>query len=96
MPNVNLKKYPEALNDLSTGFRFNMMEAGDKPPRAKLIKQLAFLTNGLSEGHPVRKKSSGAQPERSRASVCIREFVLHLGMTSEYSRTVSARRSSSS
>ncbi|MGC4111357.1 MAG: hypothetical protein QM747_13225 [Nocardioides sp.] len=40
--NVNLKKYPEALQDLAPGFESPCMDASDKASRAKLLMQLAF------------------------------------------------------
>jgi tetratricopeptide (TPR) repeat protein len=42
--NVNLKRYPEALKDLTVGFDSPCMDAKDKPSRAKLIMQLAYQT----------------------------------------------------
>lgn len=40
--NVNLKKYPEALQDLVPGFESPCMDASDKGGRAKLLMQLSF------------------------------------------------------
>jgi tetratricopeptide (TPR) repeat protein len=60
--NVNLKKYPEALNDLGPGFDSPCMESSDKPARAKLLMQLAFQTKDYPKAIDFGKKAQALNP----------------------------------
>ena len=67
--NVNLKKYPEALNDLGPGFDSPCMDAADKVPRSKLLMQLAFQTKDYPKAIEFGKKAQELNPSDPEVGV---------------------------
>lgn len=67
--NVNLKKYPEALNDLGPGFDSPCMEAADKPARAKLLMQIAFQLKDYPKAVDFGKKAQALSPSDPEVGV---------------------------
>jgi tetratricopeptide (TPR) repeat protein len=87
--NVNLKKYPEALNDLAPGFDSPCMEAVDKPARAKLIMQLAFQSKDYPKAIEFGKKAQELNPSDPEIGVYLAN-AYYIANDFENTRTVSA------
>src|SRR5689334_12087480 len=60
--NVNLKKYPEALNDLVPGYDSPCMDSADKPARARLLMQIAFQIKDYPKAIEFGKKAQALSP----------------------------------
>jgi tetratricopeptide (TPR) repeat protein len=87
--NVNLKKYPEALNDLVPGFDSPCMEAADKAPRSKLLMQLAFQTKDYPKAIDFGKKAQALSPSDPEIGVYLAN-AYYIANDFENTRTVSA------
>jgi tetratricopeptide (TPR) repeat protein len=87
--NVNLKKYPEALNDLGQGFESPCMDPGDKPARSKLLMQIAFQTKDYPKAIQFGKKAQELNPSDPEVGVYLAN-AYYIANDFENARTVSA------
>jgi tetratricopeptide (TPR) repeat protein len=87
--NVNLKKYPEALNDLGQGFDSPCMDPADKPARAKLLMQIAFQVKDYPKAILFGKKAQELSPSDPDVGVYLAN-AYYIGNDFENARSVSS------